>query len=35
MMSGTYEMRTRSGESFTAEVPAFSLDVPAVRPTIN
>lgn len=35
MMSGTYEMRTDAGERFVAEVPAFSLDVPDVRPTIN
>jgi ApaG protein len=35
MMSGSYEMRTSSGESFEVEVPAFSLDVPDVTPTIN
>jgi len=35
MMSGTYEMQTESGERFAAEVPAFSLDVPDVTPTIN
>jgi ApaG protein len=35
MMSGTYEMRTEAGESFIAEVPAFSLDSPLDRQTIN
>ena len=35
MMSGSYEMRTGSGELFEAEVPAFSLDVPDATPTIN
>ena len=35
MMSGTYEMTTRTGERFFCEVPAFSLDSPGVIPTIN
>lgn len=35
MMSGTYEMATDTGERFHAEVPAFSLDSPYVKPTIN
>ncbi|MEJ8572560.1 Co2+/Mg2+ efflux protein ApaG [Microbaculum marinum] len=35
MMSGSYGMRTGSGESFEAQVPPFSLDVPSVAPTIN
>jgi ApaG protein len=35
MMSGTYEMSTEAGEHFLVDVPAFSLDSPNVRPTIN
>lgn len=35
MMSGTYEMRTGDGEMFLAEVPAFSLDSPHGRASIN
>ena len=31
IMSGTYAMRTKSGERFDAEVPAFSLDSPQMR----
>jgi len=35
MMTGTYEMRTGTGEMIVVEVPAFSLDSPGVTPTIN
>ncbi|TCT13209.1 ApaG protein [Tepidamorphus gemmatus] len=35
MMSGSYEMATASGERFHAAIPAFSLDSPYVKPTIN
>lgn len=34
-MSGEYEMRTAGGETFLAEVPAFSLDSPDAKPSIN
>lgn len=35
IMSGTYEMRTGEGKMFLAEVPAFSLDSPHGRASIN
>ncbi len=35
MMSGTYEMRAEGGESFLAQIPAFSLDSPHGRQSIN
>lgn len=35
MMSGSYEMATSGGDRFRVEVPAFSLDSPHVKPTIN
>jgi ApaG protein len=35
MMSGTYGMRTQNGKTFLAEVPAFSLDSPHGRVSIN
>ncbi|MCX5517991.1 MULTISPECIES: Co2+/Mg2+ efflux protein ApaG [Kaistia] len=28
IMAGTYQMQTESGEMFSVEIPAFSLDVP-------
>ena len=28
MMTGSYQMETRHGESFDVEIPAFSLDSP-------
>lgn len=34
-MSGSYEMHTEDGDVFEAEVPAFSLDSPHGKPTIN
>ncbi|MGA8170734.1 MAG: Co2+/Mg2+ efflux protein ApaG [Methylocystis sp.] len=35
MMQGSYRMTTDSGETFDIEVPAFSLDSPLSRPTLN
>jgi ApaG protein len=35
MMSGTYLMVTGQGESFEVEIPAFSLDSPFTRRTLN
>lgn len=35
IMSGTYSMRTKGGERFEAEVPAFSLDSPQLRRVIH
>jgi ApaG protein len=34
-MAGTYEMETPAGERFDVEIPAFSLDSPYDRATIN
>jgi len=34
-MVGTYQMRTDNGETFSIAVPAFSLDVPNGRRTVN
>jgi ApaG protein len=34
-MVGTYRMETPSGEQFDIDVPAFSLDGPEVRRTVN
>jgi ApaG protein len=34
-MTGTYGMRTETGESFDIAIPAFSLDVPQKARTIN
>jgi ApaG protein len=34
-MQGTYTMVTASGESFEAEIPAFSLDAPNARRVIH
>ncbi|MQT12461.1 Co2+/Mg2+ efflux protein ApaG [Segnochrobactrum spirostomi] len=35
IMVGTYRMETPSGESFDVEIPAFSLDMPGARRTLN
>ena len=35
MMQGRYRMATDAGETFDIEVPAFSLDSPLSRPTLN
>lgn len=35
IMQGSYRMVTHSGETFDAEVPAFSLDSPLSNPTLN
>jgi len=35
IMVGTYQMRTDKGELFSIEIPAFSLDIPDGRRTVN
>lgn len=35
IMAGTYEMHTAAGEIFEAEIPAFSLDSPHQRRSVN
>lgn len=35
IMVGTYEMVTSNGEKFLADIPAFSLDSPYDKPSIN
>ena len=35
IMAGTYEMHTGGGEVFEAEIPAFSLDSPHQRRSLN
>ncbi len=35
MMAGSYRMVTGDGESFDVEIPAFSLDSPFTRRTLN
>jgi ApaG protein len=35
MMSGSYEMRSEAGEMFDVEIPAFSLDSPHGRRSMN
>jgi len=35
IMVGTYEMRTDAGERFAIAIPAFSLDIPDGRRTVN
>ena len=35
MMQGSYRMATDAGETFDIEIPAFSLDSPLSRPTLN
>jgi ApaG protein len=34
-MAGSYTMATIAGESFEAEIPAFSLDSPHVRRSLH
>ena len=34
-MAGTYHMRVEGGGAFEAEIPAFSLDLPGQRRTVN
>ncbi|MER2605302.1 MAG: Co2+/Mg2+ efflux protein ApaG [Siculibacillus sp.] len=34
-MLGTYSMETDAGETFEAEIPAFSLDVPEAKRVLN
>ncbi|MGD9739317.1 MAG: Co2+/Mg2+ efflux protein ApaG [Bauldia sp.] len=35
IMVGHYEMRTEAGETFTVDIPAFSLDVPNAERQLN
>lgn len=35
LMQGSYRMVTDNGEAFDVEIPAFSLDSPLSRPTLN
>ena len=35
IMVGTYQMQTTAGELFSIAIPAFSLDLPDVRRTVN
>ena len=35
IMNGTYQMENERGEAFEIEIPAFSLDSPLSRPTLN
>lgn len=35
IMQGSYRMVTANGETFDVEIPAFSLDSPVSRPTLN
>lgn len=35
LMQGTYTMITEEGETFDIDVPAFSLDSPLSKPTLN
>jgi ApaG protein len=35
LMQGTYTMLTDTGETFEIEIPAFSLDSPLSKPTLN
>jgi ApaG protein len=35
MMKGSYRMVNDAGESFDVDIPAFSLDSPLSRPTLN
>lgn len=35
IMVGTYDMRTDKGETFSIEIPAFSLDLPDARRSVN
>ena len=35
IMSGRYDMRTDAGETFSVEIPAFSLDIPHMPRVLN
>ena len=35
VMAGSYQMRSNTGERFAIEIPAFSLDLPDAKPTLN
>ena len=35
IMVGTYEMENDKGEAFSIDIPAFSLDLPDIRKTLN
>jgi len=35
IMAGSYEMALPDGETFEVEIPAFSLDSPNAKPTVN
>jgi len=35
IMVGTYQMQTDAGETFQIAIPAFSLDLPDVKRTVN
>ena len=35
IMVGSYQMQTDKGETFSIEIPAFSLDLPGGRKTLN
>ncbi len=35
IMVGSYQMQTESGEMFVVDIPAFSLDMPTQRRTLN
>jgi len=35
MMQGSYRMTTDNGETFDVVIPAFSLDSPLSKPTLN
>ena len=35
VMVGAYQMRSNTGERFAIEIPAFSLDLPDAKPTLN
>jgi ApaG protein len=35
IMTGHYQMQKASGKIFNAKIPAFSLDVPSIKPVIN
>ncbi|MBJ3776879.1 Co2+/Mg2+ efflux protein ApaG [Acuticoccus mangrovi] len=35
IMVGSYEMERETGERFFVDIPAFSLDLPDARPTMN
>ncbi len=35
IMVGSYQMQTETGETFSIDIPAFSLDLPGTRKTLN